>query len=287
MTCNTAFAKHMFPLFNNPLGRIEFLEFVAVAAMLEAVGELVVRSVSKSFFLLGIAVDGRVGEDAGMEKPITDDVGKELGLCGEDADEELSRKRDAHDFFGCDGGGGGGGTGKGSSVSGSIEIGMCSLSGEDAIFATPEEVPAIDTDVFVVCGEPGVDVSGDVEPAGVVSAVTDEEGMKRSLRSRSGKTDSGGAGSSSTFGSGVFWVLMMGRMDGTASTTGACFGEGGGVGMSRACWTMSGGGRARGEMIIPGARDGSCGRRDQIAQPPMSGRGGEVSGGERLVDGVG
>jgi hypothetical protein len=37
--------------------------------------------------------------------------------------------------------------------------------------------------VFVVCGGPGVGVFGDVEPAGVVSAVTDEDGMKRSLRS--------------------------------------------------------------------------------------------------------
>jgi hypothetical protein len=45
-------------------------------------------------------------------------------------------------------------------------------------------------------------------------------------------------------------------------------GEGGGVLSSRAWCTTSGGGRARGDIIIPGACEGSCGRRDQIAQPP-------------------
>jgi hypothetical protein len=37
--------------------------------------------------------------------------------------------------------------------------------------------------------------------------------------------------------------------------------------------------------MIPGASDGSCGRRDQMAQPPTSGRGGEVTGGEGTVGG--
>jgi len=56
------------------------------------------------------------------------------------------------------------------------------------------------------------------------------------------------------------------------------FGDAGGVGMSRAYWRTSGGGRARGDIMIPGAREGSCGRRDQIAQPPTSGKDGEATG---------
>lgn len=41
-------------------------------------------------------------------------------------------------------------------------------------------------------------------------------------------------------------------------------GEGGGVLKSDACLTTLGGGRARDEMIIPGACEGSVGRRDHI-----------------------
>jgi len=47
-------------------------------------------------------------------------------------------------------------------------------------------------------------------------------------------------------------------------------GEEGGVWSSRASCTTSGGGRAFGEMIIPGACEGSCGRRDHIAHPPKN-----------------
>jgi hypothetical protein len=46
------------------------------------------------------------------------------------------------------------------------------------------------------------------------------------------------------------------------------FGDSWGVGSRRAFSTTSGGGREWGEMMIPGARDGSVGRRDQMAQPP-------------------
>ena len=52
----------------------------------------------------------------------------------------------------------------------------------------------------------------------------------------------------------------------------------GGVGRSTAHWTTSGGGRARGEMMMGGASDGSVGRRDQMAHPPISGREGEATG---------
>jgi hypothetical protein len=46
------------------------------------------------------------------------------------------------------------------------------------------------------------------------------------------------------------------------------FGDSWGVGIRRAFSTTSGGGREWGEIMIPGARDGSVGRRDQMAQPP-------------------
>jgi hypothetical protein len=51
-----------------------------------------------------------------------------------------------------------------------------------------------------------------------------------------------------------------------AVTTG--FGDSGGVESRKAFSKTSGGGRERGEMMMPGARDGSVGRRDQMAQPP-------------------
>lgn len=60
-------------------------------------------------------------------------------------------------------------------------------------------------------------------------------------------------------------------------------GDGGGVLRSKAWCTTSGGGHARGDIMIPGACEGSCGRRDQIAQPPnglvMLCCGGGVDGG--------
>lgn len=46
------------------------------------------------------------------------------------------------------------------------------------------------------------------------------------------------------------------------------FGDLWGVGSRRAFSTTPGGGRELGEKMIPGARDGSVGRRDQMAQPP-------------------
>lgn len=48
-------------------------------------------------------------------------------------------------------------------------------------------------------------------------------------------------------------------------------GEGGGVGILRANLITSGGGRALGEMMIPGAAEGSEGRFDQMTQPPSLG----------------
>lgn len=44
--------------------------------------------------------------------------------------------------------------------------------------------------------------------------------------------------------------------------------DGGGVLRFKACCTTSGGGRALGDMIMPGACEGSWGRRDHIAHTP-------------------
>ena len=52
-------------------------------------------------------------------------------------------------------------------------------------------------------------------------------------------------------------------------TTG--IGDSGGVESRKAFSSTSGGGRERGEKMMPGARDGFDGRRDQMAQPPTSG----------------
>jgi hypothetical protein len=105
---------------------------------------------------------------------------------------------------------------------------MGSMVGEDAVFTFPEDVPAIETEVLVDCGEPGMEVSGEVEQAGVVSAVAEEEVTSRSLTSRSGVSDSGGLGSASALG----WVIVA-ILAGEETDEG--FGEAGGVGRSRAC----------------------------------------------------
>jgi hypothetical protein len=65
----------MFPLFSRPRGRIESLPLDVDP------GRVVVdRSVNNSLFLLGIT--GVVGkaEEAGIEMPTTEEVGRELGF---------------------------------------------------------------------------------------------------------------------------------------------------------------------------------------------------------------
>ena len=62
-------------------------------------------------------------------------------------------------------------------------------------------------------------------------------------------------------------------LDGVTGIAATGFGDSGGVGRRRAFSTTSGGGREWGEMMMPGARDGSVGRRDQMAQPPSCGFG--------------
>jgi hypothetical protein len=105
-------------------------------------------------------------------------------------------------------------------------------------------------EVFVETGEPGTGVSGAVDSAGVV-------------------VDSVPSGCSEGVGTDV-----LGCGDDSSDgkkTGGSGVGEGGGVGILRASLITSGGGRAREEMMMPGAVDGSEGRFDQMTQPPSLG----------------
>jgi hypothetical protein len=104
--------------------------------------------------------------------------------------------------------------------------------GEEAAFILPGDVAAIEIDVLDVCGELGIEVLGDVEQAGVVSAVTEDEVRSCSLEAHSAcaGSGSGGLGSSSSFDSTIFGLGGEG-----IGRVGVCFGEAGGVGMSNAC----------------------------------------------------
>lgn len=169
-----------------------------------------------------------------------------------DAGEPLfaGRRREAHDL------GGALTTTGGASCSFSFSFSLSSTtpSAGDGFPAAPE----IDTDVLVDDGDPGT-----VEHAGVISAsVVVDEGIsstcsgEESCNSGSFAADSRSAGNS--FG---------GTEAGEGAREGG--GEGGGVGSSIAFSTTFCGGRAREDMMIPGAWEGSCGLRDHIAQPPF------------------
>lgn len=106
---------------------------------------------------------------------------------------------------------------------------MRSGCGESSSFIFPD-ASAAEREVFVETGEVGEEVSGAVDVAGVVS-VSAEQGASigAGVGARSGRT-----------------------------TVGA--GEGGGEGSASAFWMTSSGGRARGEMMTPGAVEGLEGR---------------------------
>ena len=124
-----------------------------------------------------------------------------------------------------------------------------SSEGEISVFAsavaaaTPlvGDSTGIDTEVAQEYGEPGTGVSAARDPDGVVSVV-DDDGMPI------------GSGEPST-------SLMTGGFGGSAIRRG--LGEVGGVGRSNAFCTKSAGGKACGDIIIPGALSGLPGRRDQ------------------------
>jgi hypothetical protein len=65
-------------------------------------GDAVVSRVRRSFFLLEGVDEAAAAtvEEAGTEKPMTDDVGSELGRLPEPSDGGVvDRKTDAHDFL--------------------------------------------------------------------------------------------------------------------------------------------------------------------------------------------
>jgi hypothetical protein len=201
------------------------------AAIELGLGPVVSKAIS-SDFLEGDT--GTVGledevEPAGMENPITEDVGRALrgtgpedGAAGDEEEEEVGvRRRSAHDFLAV------AGTTSGTSWGGAGE---------------------------------GVEVGSE---ATTLEEVTEED----STSSAGGRFET--SSSSSAVSIVVSWVMTSdssittGRM--VVDWDGELGWDGGGVLRSKACWTTSGGGRARGEIMILGAWAGSWGRRDQIA----------------------
>lgn len=117
--------------------------------------------------------------------------------------------------------------------------------------------------------------SGDVGTGGVSDTVETSVSVEDTVSGKSLRGDSAGSDASFCGSSGV--VCVNKRSGGvTATTQGgvagrsiiAGFGDSGGVEIRRAFSSTSCGGRERGEIMMPGARDGFVGRRDQIAQPP-------------------
>jgi len=140
----------------------------------------------------------------------------------------------------------------------------------DLDFTCECAAPAADTEVLEERGEAGTGGVSDAVEISVSDEATvsgkslrgDSAGSEASLSGFSGVAFVGeGSGGATTLAPGLFAVTK-----GAATTAG--FGDSGGVGSRRALSRTSGGGRERGEMMIPGARDGSVGRRDQMAHPP-------------------
>jgi hypothetical protein len=240
----------MFPVLMSPRGRIFGGEDGALGP--------VVRSARRSDFLLGDTGIDDGGSMAGTEKPTTDEIGRALGALDADASAG-DRRSDAHDLGGCF-------ATVGNTAGGSVRLAgatICSLGGAtvSTFGDSGDDLPllgeaaAIDNEVFVDRGDSGMGVSGAVEHAGVVS-VADEEGT--SACSGEVRVDTfNSPPPSSSWGNSVF-------------REGGGEGEGGGVGRSIAFCMTSCGGRARGDIMIPGASEGSCGLRDQIAHPPLT-----------------
>jgi hypothetical protein len=221
----TALAKHMFPVLMSPRGRILTGEDAALGP--------VVRSARRSDFWLGDTGIGDGTSAAGTEKPMTDEVGRVLGLDADATAPVGGRRRDAHDF------GGGFEEVDDVAATGALTSSQATVStfGDcDSDLPLLGEAAAMDTDVLVDKGEPGIGVLGAVEHAGVVS-VADEEGT--SACSSEVRVDS-------------FDSLSRGN-----SLAGEGKGDAGGVGSSIAYWMTSCGGRARGDIMIPGACEGS------------------------------
>ena len=117
---------------------------------------------------------------------------------------------------------------------------------------------------------------GEVGTGGVLDAVEisveDEIVSGKSLRGDSAGSETSFCGSYGVAcvdeGSGETTSIALADVGKRAAKAG--FGDSGGVETRRAFSRTSCGGRERGEIMMPGARDGFVGRRDQIAQPPNS-----------------
>jgi hypothetical protein len=117
--------------------------------------------------------------------------------------------------------------------------------------------------------------TGDVGTGGVSDTVETSVSVEDTVSGKSLRGDSAGSEASFCGSSGVACVgkrsggitaMTQGGVAGRSATAG--FGDSGGVETRRAFSSTSCGGRERGEIMMPGARDGFVGRRDQIAQPP-------------------
>ncbi len=238
------------------------------------------------------------GGEAGIEKPTTEEVGRDDLEVEESPD--AGRSKDAQDFLrsgGADAAAGavevaaaGGGVGvvdisaererANATDSETSTEGFSSEGAAASVFVVTSgpslicewAVPATDTDVLEESGETG---TGGVSETVDVSVPDEDTVSGKSLGRGSEESNVGFNGSS---GSGRAWVdkelETTKTLDGvTWSAAATGLGDSGGVGSRRAFSITSGGGRERVEMMIPGARDGSVGRRDQMAQPPSSGFG--------------
>ena len=126
---------------------------------------------------------------------------------------------------------------------------------------------AAETEVLEERGEEG---TGGVLDAVDISVSDDETVSGKSLRGDSARSEA------SFWGSPGVACVDEGSEGTTSMTLGgvgkrvarAGFGDSGGVETWRAISRTFCGGRERGEIMMPGARDGFVGRRDQMAQPP-------------------
>jgi hypothetical protein len=128
-------------------------------------------------------------------------------------------------------------------------------------------VPAAETEVDEERGE---ERTGGVSETVEISVSEEETVSGKSLRGDSAGSEESFSGSSGAAcmdegAGGVTAVVSRVVAIGEALVG---LGDSGGVESWRAFSRTSGGGRERGEMMIPGARDGFVGRRDQMAQPP-------------------
>ena len=112
-----------------------------------------------------------MAEDGATEKPTTEEVGRLLGFLGADEDGLGGRKREAQDTAILGGAGADRVTsGSAVEVSWSAVVGCEGEAGSEGSLAFAEDA-ASESEVLVDCGEPGDEVLGAVEHAGVVSVV--------------------------------------------------------------------------------------------------------------------